>query len=114
MRPTNTPYTLDKKISLLVPGDEVIVLKGEGFPPVPRETATVVWKVDGVTALTASGTILTSGNISDLIVTGRSFETYFVSAEALHTWGQMVAAQKEAKDGQEPDWTAGTFPTEPE
>jgi len=114
MRSTKSPSPLDEKISLLAQGDEVIVLKGEGFPPVLKETATVVWQVDGTTALTASGTKLTSGNISDLIVTGRRFETYFVNAEALRIWGEIVAARKEALD-LEPDWSVSPpFPTEPE
>jgi hypothetical protein len=81
-------------ISSLTGGTEVIILKGEGSPPVQQETCTVIWKVNGFSALTAEGIALSCQNVSDLIVTGNKYETYHVTAEALQIWGAAYAAKK--------------------
>ena len=100
------PNGIGARISALQSGDEIIILKGEGTPPVAVETVTIVWKVDGFSALTAGGTALNCQNLSDLIPTGRRFETYQVTAEALQIWGEILASQKEARDGDaKPDWS---------
>ena len=112
----NYPNPLGLRISELKPGNEVIILKGEGSPAVPKETATVIWKVDGYSALATNGTAISCMTISDLITTGRQFETYHVSAEALHQWGEILAARKEALGlDLEPDWSVpDPFVSEPE
>lgn len=110
------PNPIGVRISELKSGDEIIILKGEGSPPVAKETATIVWKVRGYSALTVSGVSISCTNLSDLIVTGRQFETYHVTAEALHIWGEILAAQKEALDRDaDPDWSVpDPFATQPE
>lgn len=110
------PNGIGARINALKSGDEIIILKGEGTPPVAVETVTIVWKVDGFSALTAGGTALNCQNMSDVILTGRRFETYQVTAEALHLWGEIIASQKEARDGDtKPDWSIPpAFGSEPE
>lgn len=113
------PNSLGIRISELKPGDEIIILKGEGNPPVPKETATIVWKVSGFSALTVNGVSISCVNLSDLIVTGRQFETYHVTSEALRIWGEVLAARKEAEAAEAadsvPDWSIPpAFGSEPE
>lgn len=111
----NYPNPLGVRISTLKPGDEIIILKGEGYPAVAKETATIVWKISGYSALTVSGVSISCMNLSDLIVTGHRFETYQVNAEAMRLWGEVLAHRKEAQDGPEPDWTVpDPFPPQPE
>lgn len=106
---------LSKKISKLNRGDEIIVLKGEGYLPVFKDTALIVAFVDGGSAICHEGTVISENCISDLIVTGRRFETYPVNAEAMRLWGEVLAQRKEAQDGPEPDWTVpAPFASEPE
>ena len=112
----NYPNPLGIRISELKPGDEVIILKGEGSPAVSKETATVIWKVDGYSALATNGTSISCMTISDLIVTGNHFQTYDVSPEAKQIWDEILVAQKEALDvDREPDWSIpSTLGTQPE
>lgn len=110
------PNPIGERISQLKPGDEIIILEGEGFPPVSKETCTLIWKIDRYSALTTDGISLSCTNVSDLIVTGNSFQTYDVSPEAMLIWGNILAARKEAQDPEfQPDWSVpDPFPAEPE
>lgn len=106
---------LSKKISKLNRGDEIVVLKGEGYLPVFRETTLIVAFVDGGSAICHEGTVISENCISDLIITGRRFETYSVNAEAMRLWGEVLVHRKEAQDVPEPDWTVpALFASEPE
>ncbi len=93
------PNFLGILISQLKPGDQVIILKGEGYPPVQNETTDIIWKVDLFSALTAGGISLNCMTISDLPLTGTSFEEYLVSEEAKAIWKDIQAL----KDSEEPD-----------
>jgi len=113
------PNPIGMLISTLSPGDEVIILKGEGYPMVQDETCTLIWKVDGFSALTVDGIALSCQNLSDLIVTGNKYETYKVSPEAMQIWGEIVAANKEAQDSDsepeiQPRFMWENFDSEPE
>ena len=93
----NYPNPLGIRISELKPGDEVIILKGEGSPAVAEETTTIIWKVSGFSALTVSGVSISCMTISDLITTDHQFETYHVTSEALRIWGEVLAVRKETE-----------------
>lgn len=97
---------LSKKIAKLRPGDEILILKGEGYLPVPRETFAVIAFVDGGSAICNDGTSISENCVSDLIPTGRRYETYKVNGEAMRLWGLVIAARKEARDRDaKPDWS---------
>lgn len=107
------PNAIGVKISGLKRGDEVIILKGEGTPPVQKETVAIIWQVDGHSALTTDGVALSCQDLSDLIVTGRTHPTFSGTAETLLFWNKVQIARRE--EGVEPDWSErGTFPSEPE
>lgn len=112
----STVSNLSKKISKLNRGDEIIVLRGEGYLPVSKDTTLIVAFVDGGSAICHEGTVISENCISDLIITGRRFETYRVNAEAMLIWGNILAARKEAQDPEfQPDWSVpDPFPAEPE
>lgn len=106
---------LSQKIANLRPGDEILILKGEGYLPVLQETAAIIAFVDGGSAICHEGTVISENCISDLILTDRHHESYEVNMEAMRIWNQVLAARKEAQDPIQPDWS---FPpiigTEPE
>ena len=77
---------IDLLISRLQPGDQVIILRGEGSPPVLEETTAIIWKVKDDVALTTGGIRLSRRTISDLILTNISIEEYLVSKEAQAIW----------------------------
>ncbi len=109
------PNPIGVRISELQPGDEVIILKGEGYPAVQKETCTVIWKVSGYSALTIDGIRLSCNSLTDLIVTGNQFETYQVSPEAIQIWGEVQARKLEEETGKDPDWSVPVnFRSEPE
>jgi len=110
------PNPIGERISQLKPGDQVIILKGEGSPAAWEETCTIIWKVSGYSALTADGIAISCQNLSDLIITGNHFEPYPVSPEAMQIWDEILAAQKDAQDSDtKPDWSIPpAFGIEPE
>ncbi|EKD52817.1 MAG: hypothetical protein ACD_61C00229G0001 [uncultured bacterium] len=76
------PTNLGVRISELRPGDEIIILKGEGYPAVAQETTTIVWILAGFSALCIDGTAISCLNVSDFIRTGRHFDRFEISEEA--------------------------------
>lgn len=76
------PNSLGILISELKRGDEVIITKGEGYPPVPEETRDLILQVAGFSALTAGGVTLTCDTISQLVATGNNFEITKITPEA--------------------------------
>jgi len=107
---------LSQKIAQLRSGDEIIILKGEGYLPVFEETEAIIAFVDGGSAICNDGTCISENCISDLIPTGRRYETYKVNGEAMRLWGLVLAARKEALDrAEKPDWSVpDPFATQPE
>lgn len=98
------PSQLDIRIGKLKPGDEIIILQGEGYLPVSEETVAIVWKVDHYSAICADGTAISGNCISDFIVTGRHLEDYGISNAA-----RLIQYQNK------PDWTVpDPFSSEPE
>lgn len=93
------PNILGILISQLKPGDQVIILKGEGIPPVQKETTDIIWKVDLFSALTAGGISLSCKTISDLPLTGISFEEFLVSDQAKAIWKEI----QDNLDSEEPE-----------
>ena len=76
------PNSLGILISELKRGDEVIITKGEGYPAVPEDTRAIILEVDGFSALTVAGTMISCPCISQLVVTGNNFEITEISPEA--------------------------------
>lgn len=107
-RALGTLSPIDTLLSTLQPGDEVIVLKGEGFPPATKETTTIVWQIYGSVVVTNDGITLKSNNLTDLILTGRRFETFQTTHDAFHVVGKIVAELKEAESAAK---LTGTDPT---
>lgn len=93
--PKPYPTALGIKISKLKPGDEVIVLQGEGCPPVAKETLTIIAAVKNYSALTVEGTVLCGQSVSDLIVTGKNITTYELSPEAQAILAEIKACEAE-------------------
>jgi hypothetical protein len=122
-RALGTLSPIDTLLSQLLSGEEVVILKGEGFPPVLKETTAIVWQIYGSTVVTSDGITLKSSNLTDLIRTGRRFETFQTTHEAFQVVGKIVAELKEAETAAEKnvdptkkyrggDWE--TFEKEPE
>lgn len=106
------------KISRLDKGTEIIILAGEGMPPVLKDTVDIIWIVADYSALTAGGIRLNCIVNSDLILTERHFDRFPVSEAA-----KQMSAEAEARRLEqdmlfaenEPDWSIPpAFVTEPE
>ncbi|KKT73475.1 MAG: hypothetical protein UW68_C0008G0004 [Candidatus Collierbacteria bacterium GW2011_GWB1_44_6] len=122
------PSPLGIFISQQTPGTEIIILSGEGMPPVQTDSVDIIWKVDenGFSALTAKGVVISCKFNSDLTLTGRHHEegTYDVSEEAKETMRLVEELQAEEDrlfaefpedDTDTPDWTVPPpFSSEPE
>ncbi len=85
------PNTLQLQIGTLERGDQIIVLMGEGFPKVERDTIDIVWKVTGYNALTAGGITINAQTITKLVRTGQHFEDFLASEQAKAIWEQAQA-----------------------
>ena len=115
------PTPLGYFISQLQPGEQVIILQGEGYPRVEKETVDVIWQVAEFSALTAGGIRLNCRFNSDLTTTGVVLHKFEISEAAKQIDREVALARfEEGKllselDGTEPDWQEpGTFPSVPE
>ena len=112
------PTNLGLGISNLTPGDEIIILKGEGYPAVDKETVAIVWIVAGFSALCNDGTAISCLSNTDITTTGRHFEQFEISEAAKQMEVEAEARRIEqdklfAED--EPDWSIPpAFGTGPE
>jgi hypothetical protein len=97
------PTDLGIRISELKPGDEVIILKGEGYPAATEETTDIIWQVDRFSAFTAKGFRLSCKTNSDLIVTGRHFEEFLASDIAKAIWKEIQEDLKSEDPESEPE-----------
>jgi len=116
------PTELGIRISELKPGDEIIILKGEGYPAVEKETVATVWIVAGFSALCADGTTISCISISDFMLTGEHHDEFEVSeaakqmeAEAAIRRAEQDRVLEELMKDDEPDWSVpDPFSNEPE
>ena len=114
------PTPLGIFISQLQPGEQVIILKGEGNPPVPEETVDVICQVERFSALTAGGIRLNCLANSDIISTGTHVTNFEVSDSAKEIVNkaaldnfELMKMLLEDEDA-DLDWSAPTVPNEPE
>jgi len=86
-------------IAGLNPGDEVIVKVGIGFTKSPRpdkDTTEVIAKVDDLSALTASGILLSCRDGRGVKPTGRHFDNFEISSlakEIIEKGGRTVYSE---------------------
>lgn len=116
------PTDLGIRIGELKSGDEIIILKGEGYPAVDKETMTIVWIVAGYSALCADGTTISCLTISDFIPTDRHHDNFVISdaARQMEEEARLRRMEQdklfdELLDEDMPDWSIpDPFPSEPE
>jgi len=113
------PNEVSSRISKLRPGDEIIILKGEGYPAVLMETVAIVWIVEEYRAICNDGTTITGFDNSDILTTGNYYLKFEVTEAAKlieqNAHKGRLEQERALFDETDPDWSErGTFPTEPE